>query len=214
MRKIWKEDAAECVRQKAIECARGIYFNALTQYPQKKGLWFKAINLEEEYGSKNSVADLIRRAKEATSGVFFYLKYAKNLWKTQKNEAETRHVLWDGFEKHPDSEDIALAIQKFERENKNFKEAERVLTTSLENIQSERVAMQYVQLQRDIGNLPKALDLVSQYLTQYRTFFKLWLIKAQLHQSQGQMEETRKTYEEALTVEELKAQRQVWLNFA
>jgi hypothetical protein len=45
-------------------------------------LWFKAINLEEEYGSKNSVADLIRRAKEATGGVFFYLKYAKHLWKT------------------------------------------------------------------------------------------------------------------------------------
>ena len=35
--------------------------------------------------------------------------------------------LMEGYSKHPDSEDIVLAIQKFERENNNYAQAEKIL---------------------------------------------------------------------------------------
>jgi hypothetical protein len=47
MRKIWKENAEECIRLGAIETARALYFNAIIKFPHKKSLWFNAINLEE-----------------------------------------------------------------------------------------------------------------------------------------------------------------------
>ena len=47
MRKIWKENAEDCVRQSAIETARALYFNSIKLNPSKKSLWFSAIELEE-----------------------------------------------------------------------------------------------------------------------------------------------------------------------
>ena len=42
----------------------------------------------------------------------------------------------------------------------------------------------------------------------------MWLIKAQLLEYINRMEEARATYDEALTVDTVKLERQIWLNFA
>jgi pre-mRNA-processing factor 6 len=87
-------------------------------------------------------------------------------------------VLLEGYQENPDSEEIVLALQKFERENKHYKDALRILTESVDKIESEKVHMQTVQLHREIGDLPRALTLVNEALAKYRSFYKLWLIKA------------------------------------
>lgn len=110
MRKVWKDNAAECVRQEAIETARALYFNAIALFPSKKSLWYEAINLEERVGSKQNQEDLIQRAIQATNQIFFYLKYAKLVWKFRQNVQQTRDVLLQGYKKHPDSEDLILAL--------------------------------------------------------------------------------------------------------
>lgn len=58
--------------------------------------------------------------------------------------------------------------------------------------------MQAVQLQREINNIEKSLALVSESLKIYRSSYKLWLIKAQLLELSGRMDEARSAYEEAL----------------
>ena len=58
--------------------------------------------------------------------------------------------------------------------------------------------MQAVQLQREINNIEKSLALVSESLKIDRSSYKLWLIKAQLLELSGRMEEARSAYEEAL----------------
>jgi pre-mRNA-processing factor 6 len=67
--------------------------------------------------------------------------------------------------------------------------------------------MQTVQLHREIGDLPRALTLVNEALARYRSFYKLWLIKAQVQDALNLKEEARATYEEAITVEGVKNQR-------
>lgn len=110
----------------------------------KKSLWFSAIELEEQYGSKENQEDLIRRAMMETKHVFFFLKLAKFSWKFKKDAKETRDILLSGYKEHPDSEDIVLAIQKFERENGEYDKAEKILLKAKDEIPSERVAMQAV----------------------------------------------------------------------
>jgi predicted RNA polymerase sigma factor len=44
--------------------------------------------------------------------------------------------------------------------------------------------------------------------------WKLWLIKAQLLENMGRMEDARAVYEEALQTEGVKGHRQIWLNYA
>jgi hypothetical protein len=53
-----------------------------------------------------------------------------------------------------------LALQKFERENKNYKSADTLLDHAQTVVDSERVFMQAVQLQREIGNIEKAMKLI------------------------------------------------------
>lgn len=69
-------------------------------------------------------------------------------------------------------------MQKFERENKNYKVAEEFLEKARSTLANEKVWMQSVQLQREIGNDKGALDLVDESLSKFRGFYKLWLIKA------------------------------------
>ena len=66
MKRIWIDNADKCIGTGAIQTARAIYSNALTKMPLKKSLWFNAIKLEEEYGSKESLTDVLTRAKNAT----------------------------------------------------------------------------------------------------------------------------------------------------
>lgn len=73
-------------------------------------MWFNAIKLEEEHGSKNNLADILKRAKDQTKHVFFYLKLAKHIWKSFANSEETRSVLMEGYNNNRDSEEIVLAI--------------------------------------------------------------------------------------------------------
>lgn len=127
MKRVWNENAEVCVNKGSIETARAIYFNAINMHPMKKSLWFNAIKLEEEHVGKHNLTDILKRAKDHTKHVFFYLKLAKHLWKQLNNADETRGVLMEGYQNNKDSEDIVLAIQKFERENKNYKAAEKIL---------------------------------------------------------------------------------------
>ena len=47
---------------------------------------------------------------EETKHIFFFLKLAKFVWKIKHDAAETRKVFQRGYEEHPDSEDIILAL--------------------------------------------------------------------------------------------------------
>lgn len=110
MKRIWIENAEACVNQGAIETARALYFNALHEYPMKKSLWFNAIKLEEQHGSKDNLRDILTRAKDATKHIFFYLKLAKHLWKQLQLADDTRKELNEGYQNHPDSEEVVLAL--------------------------------------------------------------------------------------------------------
>jgi len=120
LKRVWTENAEACIGKGSFETARALYFNAIHMYPTKKSLWFNAIKLEEEHGGKNNLADILTRAKDHTKHVFFYLKLAKHMWKSFGKPEETRGILREGYENNRDSEEIVLAIQKFERENLNY----------------------------------------------------------------------------------------------
>ena len=72
--------------------------------------------------------------------------------------------------------------------------------------------MHAVQLKRETNSLQQALAIVNQALeTEFKNFHKLWIIKAQILEDIGQIEEAQKTYEQALKAEEVKKEKVVWL---
>ena len=98
MKRVWNENAEACINKGSIETARAIYFNAINIHPMKKSLWFNSIKLEEEHGGKHNLTDILKRAKDHTKHVFFYLKLAKHLWKQLHNAEDTRSMLMEGYQ--------------------------------------------------------------------------------------------------------------------
>jgi hypothetical protein len=60
----------------------------------------------------------------------------------------------------------------------NYQSAEKILDEAREVIPSDKIHMQAVQLQREVGNIEKALQLVNEGLLKYKAAYKLWIIKA------------------------------------
>lgn len=85
------------------------------------------LKLAEDYsGSDSSLLEqILKEAKDKTKNVFFYLKYAKYLFKSQNDLQESRKVIEEGIkEKEGKSEELILAIQKIDRQMRNYKVAE------------------------------------------------------------------------------------------
>ncbi len=74
--------------------------------------------------------------------------------------------------------------------------------------------MQSVQLQREIGNIEKAMQLVQDGINKYPNSYKLWLIKAQLYEQTNQIEKARETYEEGIKSDGLKMNKYIWICYA
>jgi len=67
--------------QGAIETARFILEAGLEVYPEKKKLWLAWCKLEEDFGSKESLAQILKDAKDKSGKIIFVLKYCKHVWK-------------------------------------------------------------------------------------------------------------------------------------
>jgi len=75
--------------------------------------------------------------------------------------------------------------------------------------------MQAILLKRELGDINEALKICDTVLEgNLKSFYKIWLIKAQIHEELCQVEEARKTYEKALLVEKVRSERVVWLEAA
>ena len=72
--------------------------------------------------------------------------------------------------------------------------------------------MNTIQIQREIQNDQEALRIADDALnSEFKTFYKLWLIKAQIQEELGLIEEARNTYESALKSESVKKETKMWL---
>ena len=98
------------------------------------------------------------------------------------------------------------------REQKEYEPAKDVLEEALAKHPTERIWMQAAQLRRETGDLQGALKVVNAALeTEFKTFHKLWIIKAQILEQLGLTEEAQQTYASALKVEGVRRETTVWL---
>lgn len=73
----WIEDAENFIAQNAIECARAIYDKLIETYPTKEGVYLQAAYFEKEYGTSDSLIDLLERAVQKCPTEGLYLRLAK-----------------------------------------------------------------------------------------------------------------------------------------
>lgn len=102
------------------------------------------------------------------------------------------------FEANPNSEQIWLAAVKLEAENGEHGRAELLLSKAREKADTMKVWMKSAVLERQLGKIQEALQLLDQGLIKYPHADKLWMIRGQILVDRGDVQKARENYLKAL----------------
>ncbi|CAD2103679.1 hypothetical protein YYG_01720 [Plasmodium vinckei petteri] len=208
-KRIYKQDAQNCINNKSLHTARCIYNEALKIFKTKKSLWLDLANLELAHGNQANVDDVLQRAvKNCPHSSVLWLMYAKQKWLNNEIDA-ARKILAESFMHNQNTEVISLAAVKLERENNEFERARVLLKKSRVQCNTPKIWMQSVQLERLLGNYDDAKELVHEALKIHKKFDKLYMIAGQIELEMVKLKEDNgeQNEEENLTSAYDKAQQ-------
>ncbi|KAH8930393.1 hypothetical protein BT69DRAFT_1235003 [Atractiella rhizophila] len=190
----WMEDATLSLNRGAVHTSRAILAHALKTFPNKPQLWRKAADLEKAHGTREDLLSLLGRATAACPHAeVLWLMGAKEAWLGGDVE-RAREILKGAFAANDASESIWLAAAKLETENGNLEAARVLLDRARVGAPTENVWMKSVVFQRKHSSPSSALELVNQALEKFPTGSKLYMIKGQLLNLQGNLQQAREIY--------------------
>lgn len=182
---VWVQDAEAAKEKGCVATARAILTYTLRLFPDRATIWRFAIDLEKEVGDSQALEALLERGVTSVpKSETLWLIYAKTKWDAGDIPA-ARQVLIRAFEKNLGSEEISLAAAKLEFENGEKEAARLLLERARGEVGSRRVWIKSAVFERDEGRASNALRIVDEGLLKYNDEPKLWLMKAQLLQTQS-----------------------------
>ncbi|KAF6200949.1 hypothetical protein GE061_005396 [Apolygus lucorum] len=190
----WMEDAETCASQGAFECARAIYSQALVTFPSKKSIWLRAAYFEKNHGTRDSLEALLQRAvAHCPKSEVLWLMGAKSKWMAGDVRA-ARGILSLAFQANPNSEEIWLAAVKLESENNEYERARKLLAKARASAPTPRVMMKSAKLEWCLDNLETASKLLDEAIKVFPDYAKLWMMKGQIDEQQGETDKAWETY--------------------
>ncbi|KYN98740.1 putative pre-mRNA-processing factor 6 [Plasmodium gaboni] len=179
-KRIYKQDAQNCINNKSIHTARAIYNEALKIFKSKKSLWLALANLELAHGKREDVDEVLHRAvQNCPHSSVLWLMLAKQKWLNNEID-KAREILAESFIHNQNAEVISLAAIKLERENNEFDRARFLLKKSRVQCNTPKIWMQSVQLERLLRNYKEAKYLAHEALKIHKNFDKLYMIAGQI----------------------------------
>lgn len=179
--RVWVEDAQSSLEKGHVETARAIFACALHEFPDQVAIWEKAVRLEKQFGTPESLQALLERAVSTVPG-------SEPLWLLYANEKRlandisgARDVLIRAFDRNLGSELISLAAADLEAEMGEKHAAKMLLERARAEVGSERVWLKSVVFERNEGRIENALKLVTEALERHSKAPKLHMLRGQLN---------------------------------
>ncbi|CAH1719286.1 unnamed protein product [Chironomus riparius] len=194
----WIDEADNCAKENAYECARAIYAHALQVFPTKKSIWLRAAHFEKQYGTRESLETLLQKAvQNCPKAEVLWLMGAKSKWLAGDVPA-ARSILNYAFQANPNSEEIWLAAVKLESENAEYERARKLLSKARSSAPTPRVMMKSAKLEWGLNNLEEALNLLDEAVKVFPSFPKLWMMKGQIEEQKERIDAAIEAYNNGL----------------
>jgi pre-mRNA-processing factor 6 len=199
----WADDAKGAVARESVATARAILAHALAAFPNKRGLWMQAVEVERNHGTGESSDEVLAAASARLPRVeIFWLLRAKERWLANDVD-KAREILTEAFAANPDSESVWLAAAKLEWETGEIERARVLLQRARERAPTNRVQMKSAILEREQKRFDEALALIEEGISEYPTFPKLYMMggqicSADLSKEKSNLEKARKFYQRGL----------------
>lgn len=194
----WLSDAETYLNKRSIETARAIFAYILTIFPGKKSVWLRAAQLERQYGTRDSLDELLKNAvKYCPQAETLWLMSAKERWLAD-DVVGARSILNAAFRANPDSEQVWLAAVKLESENDQNENARMLLAKARERAGTARVWMKSAKLERALNNREKEITLLFEAINLYPNDWKLWAMMAENLAKKEEFDKAADAYKKAV----------------
>lgn len=191
----WIKDAEEATREGFLSVARAIYSKAVSEFPNKAGLWRRFAMFEKKYGSSDAFIEVLKKAVVHRSEVEeFWLMCAKEIWVTKNDVDGARSILLEAASANPDSDNIWLAAVKLEFESGEYDKARELLEKARVNANAARVWMKSAVFERNAGHDQQEWNILKQAITEFPTCDKLWIMAGQWHERKSDIPSAREYY--------------------
>lgn len=180
----------------------------------KKGVWQKAALLEKEYGTREQCDSLLSKAVQYCPRAISLLLMAANEKWLAMDINGARIMLAEAFTVNEDMEDVWIASFRLEFESKQIERARKILekARSRPNVSSPRIWMKSVLLERLVDDTISQRRLLYIGIKKYPTFWKLWIMLAQLEIKEGLLCAARLAFISGIRM--CPQNKPLWLNYS
>jgi hypothetical protein len=142
-------------------------------------LWKRAIKLEKQFGTTNTLQIILNKAiKSCPKCEEFWLMLAKEKLKNE-NLKDTKIILDLALQENSDSEELYLAAVKIELKSNEIEKGRLLLEKGRKLVNSPRMWIKSIIFERDILNFKQQKIILEEALKNFPKEEKLWLINAQ-----------------------------------
>jgi pre-mRNA-processing factor 6 len=212
-RDVWLEDAAKAKAVGKPETARAILSHAVSVFTMSTTVWHALADLEKHRGNQEGLLNVLERSVNACpNSESLWLLYvysrpipkqamtshsnnfqAREMWQAGR-PADARNVIARSFRQLPGNENLYTRAVDFEIEANEFEQARRFLEIARSSSPTDRVYIKSISLERYLGELDTALDLVNTALQTWPSSWKLWAMKGQIYESMSKLKEAQEAY--------------------
>jgi pre-mRNA-processing factor 6 len=193
-RDIWLQDAKDSIARGRYDTARAILGYAVTVFVLSTTVWHALADLEKRYGTQEVLLKTLERAVTACpNSESLWLLYAREMWQAGRRE-EARQVMARSWQQLPGNENLYTRAVDFEVDANEFDKARRLLQMARESAATDRIFIKSAVLERQLGELDTALEVVNQGLQTWPASWKLHAIKGQIYESIGKLKEAQESF--------------------
>ncbi|KAF2257771.1 TPR-like protein [Lojkania enalia] len=193
-RDTWLQDAKDSIARSRYETARAILEHTISVFPQSTKVWHEAADLEKRHGSIDTLLDVLERAVDTCpQSESLWLMYAREMWQADRPN-DARNVIARSFQSLPGNENLYTRAVDFEVDANQYDQARAFLRLARDTAATDRIFMKSAVLERQLGNLDAALDLVNEGLQTWPGSWKLHAVKGQIYESMSKLKEAQEAF--------------------
>lgn len=192
--KVYLEDAKAAESRGALETAREIYTQATQSFPKDATVWRRASEFEKLHGSLANLHSILHTAEEqCPQAAGLWLMHARETW-AGGDVIGARKILENAFQCNPNNEEIWLAAFNLEAQNGEYAAAKVLMVNARQRAPTERVWIRSVTFARQMQDTEEVVLLLNEALQMYPSSCKLWMMKGQFYQDQGDINGARQAF--------------------
>jgi tetratricopeptide (TPR) repeat protein len=211
---LWIEDANLALHRGNKESARIMFDVAVELHPLDQRLWEGYIGLESRLEERVKYRKVLERAAavEGETAQPFLLRLSKELVRAGEI-AKAVELLKTSMEKQPKSEVLCLAYAEILKQLKHGDECRKLLLNARKTIDSVTVWRYHIKLERDLGNINKALEVSKEASARFPYNVDVACDLSTVYEEMNQFDKARENYLSLTKIPKCQKQSRPWIQY-